>query len=81
MSLMVLMLSARAEDRRPKPRFSAEPDVQQLELAQRQKRRDVLREALLVPVADTPVPARQLSPQEKAELRQQLQQQQREWLK
>jgi hypothetical protein len=81
LTLLVLTLGARAQDRRDKPTAVAEPDAQQLEQVKRQKRRDVLREALQVPVADAPVASRQLSPQEKAELRQQLQQQQREWLK
>jgi hypothetical protein len=80
LSLLLLTLGAQAEERRPKPGVVAEPDAQQLEQARRQKRRDVVREALLVPVADAPVALRQLSPQEKAELRQQLQQQPREWL-
>ena len=81
LSLLVLTLGAYAEDRQPKPGVAGEPDAQQLEQLKKQKRRDVLREAWLSPVADTPVTARQLSPQEKAELRQQLQQQPREWLK
>jgi hypothetical protein len=46
----------------------------------RQKRREVLREALRLPPEGVPTTARQLSLQERTELREQLRQQQ-EWLK
>jgi hypothetical protein len=46
-----------------------------------QKRRDVLRQATRVQMEETATPVRQLSAQEKAELRQQLQQQRLELLR
>ena len=71
--LLALAVAALAQDNRPRPRFVTEADIAQMEQAKRQKRRDELREALLLPAA--PAESRQLSPQEKAELRQQLRQQ------
>jgi hypothetical protein len=50
------------------------------EQAQRQKRRDALRETLRVQSEEPPTALRQMSLQERLELRQQLRQQQ-EWLK
>jgi hypothetical protein len=73
LSLLAYAVVAPAQDARPKSRFLTEADTAQLEQAKRQKRRDELREALLMPAA--PAESRQLSPQEKAELRQQLRQQ------
>lgn len=55
-------------------------DALQQELLSRQKRRDVLREALRMQSDDGPAAARQMSLQERLELRQQLRQQQ-EWNK
>jgi hypothetical protein len=46
-----------------------------------QKRRDVLRQATRLQMEEAPTPARQLSAQERAELRQQLQQERLELLK
>ena len=51
------------------------------EQLERQKRRDVLRQATQVQLPDSPGPTRQWSAQERAELRQQLQQQRLELLK
>lgn len=68
----------------PRTRSAQDMDTQQqAELLQRQKRRDDLRETLRVQgeeaAANNPSTARQLSAQERIELRQQLRQQQ-EWL-
>ncbi len=73
--VLALAVAALAQDARPKPRFFTEAESAQLEQAKRQKRREDLREALLLPVADAPAENRQLSPQARAELRQQLRQQ------
>jgi hypothetical protein len=54
--------------------------VTMVEEANRQKRRDVLREALRGQAEEAPATMRQMSLQERMELRQQLRQQQ-EWLK
>ena len=51
------------------------------EQLERQKRRDVLRQATQVQLQESPGPTRQWSAQERAELRQQLQQQRLELLK
>ena len=94
-SLLTLALSAQARDQstvRPEPqaptaaeganklRVDAETDAAQAELANRQKRRDVLRDALRTQSEDAPATMRQMSLQQRQELRQQLRQQQ-EWLK
>lgn len=47
----------------------------------RQRRRDILREAVRVQSDESPGGMRQLSLQERIELRQQLRQQQQDWLK
>lgn len=56
-------------------RASQSADPLLLEQNRKQKRRNELREAFMAPVEEVSVPARQLSPQERAELRHQLRQQ------
>jgi hypothetical protein len=74
--LLALSWSAHALDARVGAAAATDSNESAAEQAQKQKRRDVLREALKLPVADVPsAPVRQLSSQEKAELRQQLRQQ------
>ena len=76
-ALLVLLLctsSVHALDARQGAASSADATAITDEMARKQKRRDVLREALKVPVEDTPATARQMSAQEKAALRQQLRQ-------
>ncbi len=72
--LLSLSLSLRAQDDRQ--RASAYQEAQSALLqARKQQRRDVLRETLKAQEQDVPVPVRQLSPLEKAQLREQLRQQ------
>ncbi len=79
-SLMTLCWSAGAQDDRRKS--AAYLDAQNAVLqARQQQRRDILREALKLQAEETPVPARQLTVQEKLELRRQLRLQQQEPLK
>lgn len=81
-TLLALSLSVRAQDERQ--RASAYQEAQSALLqARKQQRRDVLRETLKGQVQEqgVPVPARQLSTVEKAELREQLRQQRQEMLK
>lgn len=78
--LLVISVSAPAQDDRQ--RVSAYQEAQSALLQTRkQQRRDVLRETLKVQAEEVPVPARQLSVLEKAELREQLRQQRQELLK
>jgi hypothetical protein len=75
LSLMAFCWSAGAQEERKKS--AAYLDAQNIVLqARQQQRRDILREALKVPVEEAPVPLRQLTAQEKIELRQQLRRQQ-----
>lgn len=61
-------------------RVMSDAEVIQMDQLDRQKRRDVLREALRSQPEEAPATVRQMSLQERTELRQQLRQQQ-EWLK
>lgn len=61
-------------------RYAQDADALQAEQLNRQRRRDILREALRLQQEESPATSRQMSLQEKTELRQQLRQQQ-EWLK
>ena len=67
-------------DSATRSRAGSDADAAQQEILSRQKRRDVLREALRGQVEESPAAMRQMSLQERMELRQQLRQQQ-EWLK
>ncbi len=73
-SLLMLSLSVPAQDERQKGPAYMEAQATLLQ-ARKQLRRDVLREALKAQAEEAPVPARQLTAQEKAELREQLRQQ------
>jgi hypothetical protein len=68
------------QDASSRVRPVSDAEALQLEQMNRQKRRDVLREALRSQPEEASAAARQMSLQEKTELRQQLRQQQ-EWLK
>jgi hypothetical protein len=72
---LVLCCDAYALNARPNGSASPDTDASAADMAAKQKRRDVLREALKLPVEFVPGNTRQLSAQEKAELRQQLRQQ------
>lgn len=61
-------------------RYAQDADALQAEQLNRQRRRDILREALRLQQEESPATSRQMSLQERTELRQQLRQQQ-EWLK
>ena len=69
-----------AQDGSFRERTGREVDAAQLDQLNRQKRRDVLREALRAQPEEATGTVRQMSLQQKTELRQQLRQQQ-EWLK
>ena len=68
------------QDSSAKARSQSDADALLQEQLLRQKRRDVLREALRAQAGESPAALRQMSLQERMELRQQLRQQQ-EWLK
>lgn len=70
---IALALCCDAHGREASPQGGASQNSKPAELAD--QRRMVLREALKLPLEDAPAAARQLSAQEKAELRQQLRQQ------
>jgi hypothetical protein len=70
-----------AYDARPAAAARPEVNAPQPEQALKQKRRDGLREAFKIPVEEVPASSRQLNAQEKAELREQLRQQQLDSLK
>ena len=72
---LVLSCAAQARDNRPAGGAAQDGDGHAAELAQREQRRVVLREALKLPVEDAPATARQLTAQQRSELRQQLRQQ------
>ena len=78
--LMALSCSASAQDDRRKSAAYLEAQSTLLQIRQ-QQRRDMLREALKSPVEESPVTMRQMTPQEKAELRQQLRQQPQDLVK
>jgi cbb3-type cytochrome oxidase subunit 3 len=78
--LLALCGSAWAQDDRKKS--AAHQEAQNIVLqARQQQRRDMLREALKSQVEEAPVPVRQMTTQEKAELRQQLRQQRQDLIK
>ncbi len=70
-TLLALSLSAFAQDEITKPTGYLEAQNALLR-ARQQQRRDMLREALKAQQVEPPVPVRQMTAQEKAELRQQL---------
>jgi hypothetical protein len=76
--LYLLCWNALALDARENSGLVTGADALSAEQAQKQKRRDNLREATKLPVEGAALGARQLSPQEKLELRQQLRQQRQE---
>ena len=76
--LSLLCWNAQALDARQSSGQAPGMDALSNEQAQKQKRRDNLREATKLPVEGAAPGARQLSPQEKLELRQQLRQQRQE---
>ena len=78
--LIALAQSAFAQDYRKKSEAYLEAQNAVLQ-ARQQQRRDMLREALKVQVDEASVPARQMTAQEKAELRQQLREQRQENVK
>ena len=80
LSLLTLCLSIKAQDDRTKSAAYLEAQSTLLQLRQ-QQRRDMLREALRTQRVGTPVPARQMTAQEKAELREQLRQQRQDLVK
>jgi hypothetical protein len=73
-TLLALGMSAWAQDERTKSAAYLEAQ-NALIRARQQLRRDMLREALKSQQVDVPPPVRQMTAQEKAELRQQLRQQ------
>jgi hypothetical protein len=73
--LYLLCCNAQALDARQNNGAPQGSDTTSSEQAQKQKRRDNLREVTKLPVEDVAPSVRQLSPQEKLELRQQLRQQ------
>lgn len=77
--LYLLCWNAQALDARQSSGVAPVGDAWLAEQAQKQKRRDNLREATKLPVEGAAPGARQLSPQEKLELRQQLRQQRQEF--
>lgn len=90
--LAVLAIAPGARAREPKPgadglrqpdmtAVARVADVLPADQTDLQRRRDILRQATRVQMQEAPTPARQLSAQERAELRQQLQQQRLELLK
>ena len=72
--------SVQPQDTSSRGRAVSDADAVQADVLDRQKRRDVLREALRSQPEATPAAARQMSLQERSELRQQLRQQQ-DWYK
>ena len=80
LSLMAFCWSAGAQEDRKKSAAYLEAQNTVLH-ARQQQRRDILREALKAQVEEAPVPVRQLTAQEKLELRQQLRLQQQDPLK
>ena len=72
--LLALGMGVSAQEERTKSPAYLEAQSALMQIRQ-QQRRDMLREALKLQRAETSVPARQLTAQEKAELRQQLRQQ------
>jgi hypothetical protein len=78
--LLALCISASAQEERTKSAAYLEAQTALLK-ARQQQRREMLREALKQREGDAPIAARQMSAQEKAELRQQLRQQRQDLLK
>jgi hypothetical protein len=83
MSALACALGVHARGLQSEPTVSrlADTDTTQEDLLVQQKRREVLRQATRERLDDASAPTRQLTTQERAELRQQLQQQRRELLK
>jgi hypothetical protein len=79
-SLLSLCLTVLAQDERTKSAAYLEAQSTLLQLRQ-QQRRDMLREALRMQRYGTPAPTRQMTAQEKAELRDQLRQQRQDLVK
>jgi hypothetical protein len=79
--LLALSLNANAREAHPAAGVTPEANVSLSEQALKQKRRDGLREAFKLPVEGVPAPSRQMSAEEKAELREQLRQQRLDLLK
>jgi hypothetical protein len=79
--LLALSFNAHALDARPLANVVQNANVSVEEQTVKQKRRDGLRDAFKIPVEEVPATSRQLSAQEKAELRQQLRQQRLDPLK
>jgi hypothetical protein len=80
LSLMAICCSASAQDDRSKS--DAYLEAQSIVMrARQQQRREMLREALKVHAVQAPIAVRQMTPQEKAELRQQLRQQRQDLIK
>jgi hypothetical protein len=74
-ALLTLCCGAQALRVRDAAPVPPDADAAWAEQARKQKLRDVVRDAVKLPVEDARPAGRQLSPQEKAELRQQLRQQ------
>jgi hypothetical protein len=80
-SMLLLSFNVQALDAQRFGGATQDIDASLSEQAQKQKRRDNLREATKLPMEDAPRSMRQLSPRERFELRQQLRQQRLELLK
>jgi hypothetical protein len=79
-SLLSLVMSVPAQEERTKSPTYLEAQSTLLQIRQ-QQRRDMLREALRLQRVETPAPVRQMTAQEKAELREQLRQQRQDLVK
>ena len=78
--LLALCMGVSAQEERTKSAAYLEAQSTLMQIRQ-QQRRDMLREALKLQRVETPVPARQMTMQEKAELRQQLRQQRQDLIR
>ena len=78
---LACVLGAQAREPKAGPEGARQVEAPVPEDIQQQKRREVLRQATRLPMDESAGVPRQLSPQERADLRQQLQQQRLELLK